>query len=115
VPAVEPTLLPIKVHRTPFPFGAPVLAPHQLREDLEQRAAAAEEGAVVAVGGDDAVFSGDAGLHADGDGLLAVVEVAEAADEFGLVEGVGGDLHAAHEGHVAEEGKELGGGGGDGA
>lgn len=70
---------------------------------------------MVAVGGDDAVFSGDAGLHTDGDGFLAVVEVAESADEFGLVEGVGGDLHSAHEGHLTEEGKELGGGGGNGA
>ncbi|WVZ10150.1 hypothetical protein V8G54_014680 [Vigna mungo] len=115
MPAVEPTLLPIKVHRTPFPFRASVLAPHQLREHLEQRAAAAEEGAVVAVGGDDAVLSGDAGLHTHGDGFLAVVEVAESADEFGLVERVGSDLHAAHEGHVTEKGKQLGGRSGDGA
>ncbi|KAG5521065.1 hypothetical protein RHGRI_033578 [Rhododendron griersonianum] len=64
---------------------------------------------------DDAILPGDRGLHPDGDGLLAVVEVAEAADELGLVERVGGDLHPAHGGHVAEEGHELGGGGLDGA
>jgi len=68
---------------------------------------------MVAVGGDDGVLFSDGGLHADGDGLLAVVEVAEAADELGLVEGVSGDLHAPHQGHVAEEGEELRGGGRD--
>lgn len=39
--------------------------------------------------------------------------MAEPANELGLVEGVGGGLHAAHHGHVTEEGEELGGGGVD--
>lgn len=70
---------------------------------------------MIAIRGNNAIRSRDRGFHADGDGFLAVVEVAEAADELGLVEGVGGDLGAAHEGHGAEEGEEFGGGGGDGA
>lgn len=70
---------------------------------------------MVAVGGDDAVFLGDRRLHADGDGLLAVVEVAEPADQPCLVERVRGDLHPTHGGHVEEEGHELVGGGFDGA
>lgn len=62
---------------------------------------------MIAISGDDAIFLRDRGLHADGDGLLAVVQVAKPADQFGLVERVGGDLHAAHRRHVAEEGEEL--------
>ena len=50
---------------------------------------------------------GDGGLHADGDRLLAVVEVAEAADQLRLVERVRGDLHPPDRRHVAEEGHQL--------
>ena len=112
---VKSGLLEVEVHGSALAVGAAGAAAHELGEDLNKGTAAAEVRAVVAVGGDDAVFLCDGGVHADGDGLLAVVEVAEAADELGLVEAVGGDLHAAHDGHVAEEGEELGGGGGDGA
>ena len=69
---------------------------------------------MVAVGGDDAVLC-DRYLHADGDSLLAIVEVAESADQLGLVELVRGDLHPPHRRHVAEEGHELLRGGIDGA
>lgn len=62
---------------------------------------------MVSVRRDDGVSPGYRRLHPDGDGFLAVVEVAEPADEFGLVERVGGDLHPPHQGHVAEEGEEL--------
>ena len=62
---------------------------------------------MIAISGDDAIFLHDCGLHADGDGLLAVVQVAKPTDQFGLIEQVGGDLHAAHRCHVAEEGEEL--------
>ena len=103
------------MHGTTLPLRAPITAAHELGEDLEERATAAEEGAVVAVSGDDGVHFCDGGLHADGDSLLAVVEVAEAADELGLVEGVRGDLHAPHQGHIEEEGEELRGGGCHGA
>ena len=70
---------------------------------------------MVAVGGDDAVLLCDRCLHADGDSLLAVVEVAEFTDQLGLVKRVSGDLHPPHRRHVAEEGRELLRGGIDGA
>lgn len=113
MPAIEIGVLLVKMHGSALPAGAADLAAHELGERGDEVPAAGHVDAVVAVGGDDGVLAGDGGLHADGDGLLAVVEVAEAADELGLVEGVGGDLHAAHQGHVAEESDELGGGGGD--
>ena len=112
VPTVEIGILLIEMHGSALAAGAAGLAAHELGEGGDEITSAGEVDAVVAVGGDDGVGAGDGGLHADGDGLLAVVEVAETADELGLVEGVGGDLHAAHDGHVAEEGHELGGGGG---
>lgn len=62
---------------------------------------------MIAVGSDDGVLLGDGRFHTDGEGLLAVVEVAEAADELGLVKGVGCDLHTAHEAHIVEEGEKL--------
>lgn len=68
---------------------------------------------MVAVGCDDGVGRGEGRFHADGDGFLAIVEVAEAADELGFVEEVGRELGAAEEGEGAEEGEEFGGGGGD--
>jgi len=115
MPTVEPTFFPVKVHGTTFPLRAPVAAAHELGEDLEQASPAAQEGAVVAVGGDDAVLARDRSLHPHRDGLLAVVEVAEAADQLGLVEGVRRDLHPPHQRHVTEERDELRWGGLDGA
>jgi hypothetical protein len=113
VPTVEIGVLLVEMHGSALPAGAPSLAAHQLGEGGDEVPSAGEVGTVVAVGGDDGIGAGDGGLHADGDGLLAVVEVAEPTDKLGFVEGVGRDLHAAHEGHVAEEGDELSGGGGD--
>ena len=78
--AVKSGMFAVEVHGAALAPGGAGGAAHELGEDLKEGAAAADEGAVVAVGGDDAVFFGDGGLHADGDGLLAVVEVAEAAD-----------------------------------
>jgi len=70
---------------------------------------------VVAVGGDDAVLTRDRSLHPHRDGLLTVVEVAEAADQLGLVERVRRDLHPPHQRHIAEEREKLRPGGLDGA
>jgi hypothetical protein len=113
VPAVEVGVLLVEMHGSTLPAGAPGLAAHELGEGGDEVPSTGEVDAVVTVGGDDGIRSRDGSLHSNGDGLLAVVEVAEPADELGLIEGVGGDLHAAHQGHVAEEGHELGGGGGD--
>lgn len=107
VTAVKPSLLLVEVHRASLSFGAPGLSSHKLREDLEKGPAAAEERAVVAVSSDDAILLCDRGLHAHGHGFLAVVEVAEPADQLSLVERVRCNLHAPHRRHVAEEGEEL--------
>ena len=57
--------------------------------------------AVVAVGGDDLVALLLGHLHADDDGLLADIEVAETADEAHAVELSGLFLEAADQQHVA--------------
>ena len=57
--------------------------------------------AVVAVGGDDLVAVADRHLHADHHGLLADVEVAEAADQAHAVELAGLLLEAADQQHLA--------------
>ena len=63
--------------------------------------AAGQHVAVVAIGGDDLVALLDRHLHADHDGLLADVEVAEAADQAHAVELAGLLLEAADEQHLA--------------
>ena len=56
------------------------------------------------------VLVDDRRLHADDDGFLADVEVAEAADQAHAVELAGPLLEAADQQHVAIEGFELLGG-----
>lgn len=62
---------------------------------------------MVAVSSDDTILLCDRGLHSHGHSFLAVVEMAEPADQLGLVERVRCDLHAPHRRHAAEEGEEL--------
>jgi hypothetical protein len=63
--------------------------------------------AVVAVAGDDLVaFAGDR-LHADGDGFLADVEMAEAADQAHPIQLAGPLLEAADQQHFAIPGEHL--------
>ena len=63
--------------------------------------------AVIAVGGDDGVALLGRGLHADHHGLLADVEVAEAADQAHAVELAGLFLEAADQQHVAIVGEDI--------
>ena len=58
--------------------------------------------AVVAIAGDDLVAVLDRHLHADDDGLLADIEVAEAADQPHAVHLAGALLEAADEQHLRE-------------
>ena len=113
--AVETRVLLVKMHRPSFPVRASPLPPHQLRERVHQLPSAPQERAVVPVRRDDRVLPRDRRLHPHGQSLLPVVEVAEPADQFGLVERVRGDLHAPHASHVAEEGEDLRRGGLHGA
>ncbi|KAI8009855.1 Sodium/calcium exchanger NCL1 [Camellia lanceoleosa] len=73
----------------------------------------AEEEAVAAIGGDDAILLGDRRFHSDRHYFLAVVKVAETADQLRFVERIGDDLHSTHHRHVSKEGYELFGGGSD--
>nr|GMD27638.1 transcription repressor OFP7-like [Ipomoea batatas] len=79
----------------------------QSLKQLPLRSAAGEVDAVVPVSGNNAILSGNRGLHTYRDGFLAVVEMAKSANELRLVERIGGDLHPAHQSHIAEEGHQL--------
>ena len=63
--------------------------------------------AVVAVAGDDLVALLQGHLHADDDGFLADIEVAEAADRAHAVELAGLFLEAPDQQHVAQRGQFL--------
>lgn len=71
--AVKPPVLLVKMHRSSFSFGATVYTAHEIEENLQQCPVAAEESIVIAISGDDVILLRDRGLHADGDGFLAVV------------------------------------------
>lgn len=62
---------------------------------------------MASVRSDELVDGGDSTLNTNGHGLLANGEMAETADELGLVQSVGGHLHTAHGGHVAVHANEL--------
>ena len=100
--------------RAPHPLGRPRDLPHQLRHHLVNRPAPAQVRAVVPVAGDDTVVERRRRFQSNDDRLLAVVEVAEAADLLRLVLHVGGDLEAPHAEHGLEELEQLGLGRGDG-
>nr|GMD28878.1 hypothetical protein Pyn_24018 [Ipomoea batatas] len=79
----------------------------QSLKQLSLRSAAGEVDAVVPVSGNNAILSGNRGLHTYRDGFLAVVEMAKSANKLRLVERIGGDLHPAHQSHIAEERHQL--------
>ncbi len=85
----------------PLPFEQPSRRPGQLGHDGLGVHADGERVAVIAIGGDHLVAGLERHLHADDDGLLADVEVAEAADVPHAVELPGLLLEAADEQHAA--------------
>ena len=107
VAAVKVLLAAEHVHRAALALGVAVAAPGQLGHDSLGIHAGRQHVAVVAIGGDDRVLVGDRRLHADHHGLLADVEMAEAADQAHAVELAGALLEAADQQHVAIEGLEL--------
>ena len=86
VPAVEALLAGEHVHRAALALGVAAAAPGQLGHDAARVHVAGQHVAVVAVAGDDAVARAQRMLDADGDRLLADIEVAEAADQAHAVE-----------------------------
>ena len=98
----------VHVHAPAHALARAVDPPHELRHDLQRRPPAAEVRAVIAVGGDDRILLREGGFHADAHRLLAVVQVAEPADELALVEDVRRDLEAPHEVRLGEHIDDLG-------
>ena len=97
----------VHVHAPAHALARAVDAPHQLRHHLQRRPAPSQMRAMIAVGCDDGVLLRQRRLHADAHSLLAVVEVAEPADELALVQHVGRDLEAAHEVRLREHVHDL--------
>mmetsp|Transcript_11395 Transcript_11395/g.23821 ORF Transcript_11395/g.23821 Transcript_11395/m.23821 type:complete len:406 (+) Transcript_11395:273-1490(+) len=114
VAPVEVRVLLVHVHRATNALRCSAITAHQLSHDLVHGATTAKVGAVVTVRGDDGVFLVKSSLHANADGLLAVIQVAETADELALVQDIGSDLHAAEQVHSGEHVKKLALGGLDG-
>ena len=85
----------------PLPRGIAALAAGELGHHAARGHAGGQHVAVVAVAGDDLVVGIENGLHADDDGFLADIEVAEAGDEAHAVELARLLLEAADQQHVA--------------
>ena len=62
---------------------------------------------MVTVRRDQAILARHTSLTARCNGLLAIVQVAEATNLSLLVQHVGQDLHSSHDSHLAEEAAEL--------
>ncbi len=117
VAAVELLVAAEHVHGAALAVRIAVAASGQLRHDAARIHAAGQHVAVVAIAGDHLVAVPDGHLHADDHGLLADVEVAEAADEAHAVHLAGTLLETADGQHLREgvefllvaEGGRLGG------
>mmetsp|Transcript_24136 Transcript_24136/g.73853 ORF Transcript_24136/g.73853 Transcript_24136/m.73853 type:complete len:413 (+) Transcript_24136:249-1487(+) len=106
IAAIEIGISLVHVHRATFAFSAAALLAEQLRQHAFDRVATCKLLAVVAVRGDEGVAQVACRFHPHANGLLPVVQVAEALDMLALIERVGRDLHATHAVHervVAEE------------
>src|SRR5262249_47348517 len=107
VAAIKALLDAEHVHRAALAFRIAALAPGELGHDAARIHLAGEHVAVVAIGGDDGIAGLQRRLHADDDGLLADVEVAEAADEAHAVKLSRALLEAADRQHGAVVAREL--------
>jgi len=107
VAAVEVVLGIVEMHAATLALGDTGRTADELGEDGLDRAAAQQAEAVVAIRRHDAVLGMQGGIETGGDGLLAVVEMQEAADQALLVHGVGRELHATHREHGVVEAEQL--------
>ena len=99
--AVEILLAAEHVHRAALALGIAGAATGQFGHHALGVHAGGQHVAVVAIGGDDGVLGLDGRLHADDDGFLADVEMAESADQAHAVELARALLEAADQQHVA--------------
>ena len=100
VAAKEVLLAAEHVHRAALPAGIAALAAGEFRHHAARGHAGGQHVPVVAIACDDLVVGIEHRLHADHDGLLADIEVAEAGDEAHAVELAGLFLEATDEKHV---------------
>jgi hypothetical protein len=107
VAAVEAGLGREHVHRAALALRRAAGPAGQLGHDLVGVHARGQHVAVVAVAGDDLVAGIADRVHAHGDGFLADVEVAEAADQTHAVQLAGPFLEPADQQHVAIEFQQL--------
>jgi hypothetical protein len=96
------------VHGAAAPAGGAGALGQELGHDLVGADALGDGLAVVAVGDDHGVIGLHGGGGGDGDGLLADVEVAEAAEHLLLIGSPGDLLDAADEHHLVHGLQELG-------
>src|SRR5690606_38747563 len=102
VPTIKILLLGEHVHRAALTLGVSSTASGQLSHHAARAHAGCKHMAMIAVAGDDLIAFLQVHLHADDDGFLADVKVAEAADEAHAVKLAGLFLEAANEEHFAE-------------
>src|SRR5882762_3849533 len=95
VAAVEILLAAEHVHRAALALGVAGAAAGQLGHHALGVHAGGQHVAVIAIGGDDRDLAVDGRLHADDDGFLADIEMAETADQPHAVELAGALLEAA--------------------
>ena len=81
VTAVEVSFAAEHVHGAALALGIAALASRKLRHDAFRVHAAGQHMAMIAVAGDNRIVLAGRGLHADDNGLLADVEMAEPADQ----------------------------------
>src|SRR3984957_4418148 len=107
VPAIKILVAGEHVHRAALALGIAAAASGQFRHHALGVHAASQHVAVIAIAGDHliAVFLGQ--FHADDDGFLADIEVAEAADQAHAVHLAGLLLEAADQEHLAQRRKLL--------
>ena len=107
VPAIEADRAGEHVHRAALALGIAGDAPGEFGHDAARVHVANQHVAMIAVAGDHAVARLQRVLDADRHGLLADVEVAEAADQAHAIELAGLLLEAADQEHLAVVAHEL--------
>ena len=101
VAAEEFLLLAEHVHRAALAVRISAGASGQLRHHAARFHAGRQHMAVIAIGGDDLVAVAERQLHADDDGFLADIEMAEAANQAHAVKLAGLFLEPADQQHAA--------------